>query len=137
MAKSTISHKEGSGAPRTDEPLETKDEFGAVVGKKASRKLRARRKHRILWFGLGMFGMIGWSIAVPMLLAIALGIWIDRRWPSPYSWTLMLLFGGVMLGCLNAWYWVQRERRLIEQQWDENGEAEDPSHERRDTRQQA
>lgn len=97
----------------TDGTTHSAHDLEALIDKKAMRKLRARRSHRILWFGLGMFGMIGWSVAVPILLAIALGLWVDRRWPSPYSWTLMLLFCGVVLGCLNAWYWIQRERRLI------------------------
>jgi ATP synthase protein I len=60
-----------------------------------------------------MFGMVGWSITIPTIVCLALGIWIDRRWPSPYSWTLMLLFVGVVLGCLNAWYWVKREHGQI------------------------
>lgn len=84
------------------------------VAAKEARRIRARQREKSIWFGLGMFGMIGWSVAVPTVAAIALGVWIDRRWPSPYSWTLMLLFVGVVLGCVNAWYWVTRERRLIE-----------------------
>jgi ATP synthase protein I len=43
------------------------------------------------------------------VLFLALGIWIDGRTDSPYSWTLMLLVAGIALGCLNAWYWVKRE----------------------------
>ncbi|MDJ0774758.1 MAG: AtpZ/AtpI family protein [Mastigocoleus sp. MO_167.B18] len=35
---------------------------------------------------------------------------MDSHFPSPYSWTLMLLFVGVVLGCMNAWYWIERER---------------------------
>jgi ATP synthase protein I len=80
------------------------------VDAKQSRKLDARRHgERSAWFGLGMFGLVGWSIAIPTLLGIALGIWIDERWPSRFSWTLMLLIGGVGIGCLNAWWWVNRE----------------------------
>jgi ATP synthase protein I len=60
---------------------------------------------------LGMFGLVGWAVAIPTLIGIAVGIWIDKRWPSPYSWTLMLLVIGVVVGCLNAWYWVRRESR--------------------------
>ncbi len=82
------------------------------VGEKEKRKLKARNeKERDAWFWLGMFGLVGWSVAIPTLGGIALGVWIDKRWPSPYSWTLMFLFIGVVLGCLNAWYWVQRESR--------------------------
>ncbi|EGF25456.1 AtpZ/AtpI family protein [Rhodopirellula baltica] len=80
------------------------------VDAKQSRKLDARQQgDRSAWFGLGMFGLVGWSIAIPTLLGIAMGIWIDERWPSRFSWTLMLLIGGVGVGCLNAWWWVNRE----------------------------
>ena len=80
------------------------------VGRKAERKLRARREEdRTAWFWLGMFGLVGWSIAIPTVIGIALGIWIDRRWPAPASWTLTLLIVGVALGCLNAWYWIKQE----------------------------
>lgn len=94
---------------------QTEHDLLTIVGEKEQRKLQARQQRNGVWFGLGMFGMIGWSVAVPVLLGVALGIWIDRRWPSPYSWTLMLLFLGFGLGCANAWYWLMRERQLIEQ----------------------
>jgi ATP synthase protein I len=83
--------------------------FAEFIRRRSERRLKARRDEPAsIYFGLGMFGLIGWSIAVPTLLAIALGIWIDRRWPGPYSWTLMLLVIGVVLGCLNAWHWLQQ-----------------------------
>lgn len=95
--------------PRRVHPAET--ELMDQVGAKEERKLRARReRHKGVWFGLGMFGLVGWSVAVPTLAAIALGVWIDTRFPSQYSWTLMLLVMGIALGCFNAWYWVSRER---------------------------
>jgi ATP synthase protein I len=82
------------------------------VGAKESRKMKGRReKDRSIWFGLGMFGLIGWSVAIPTLIGVAVGIWIDNTWSSRFSWTLMLLFIGVILGCVNAWYWVKRESR--------------------------
>ena len=82
------------------------------VSSREERKIRARReKNRGVWFGLGMFGLIGWSVALPTLIGIALGVWIDTTWPSRFSWTLMLLFLGVVLGCINAWYWAKRESK--------------------------
>jgi ATP synthase protein I len=82
------------------------------IGSKEERKLRSRQeKDRSVWFGLGMFGLVGWSVAIPTLIGIVVGIWIDTAWKSTYSWTLMLLFFGVVMGCLNAWYWVKRESR--------------------------
>jgi ATP synthase protein I len=114
-------------AERQREWDETHQSLMAVVEEKEQRKLRARRQGSTVWFGLGTFGMIGWSVAVPVLLAVALGVWIDQRWPSPYSWTLMLLFVGFVVGCANAWYWVMREHRMIQQgqdadtdEWEEN-----------------
>lgn len=89
-----------------------KRNLSGTVGKKASRRIKARRtRDRSIYFGLGMFGLVGWTIAVTTLLGVAAGIWIDRTWPGPYSWTLTLLFLGLLVGCLNAWYWIKREGR--------------------------
>ena len=79
-----------------------------VTRKEALRMKSINDPDRSVWFGLGMFGVVGWSVVVPTLIGTALGIWIDSTWPSSFSWTLMLLIGGVMLGCLNAWYWVRK-----------------------------
>ncbi|MBN1614663.1 MAG: AtpZ/AtpI family protein [Deltaproteobacteria bacterium] len=85
------------------------ESFSNKIEKRGSVKLRAQRqKDHTVWFGLGMFGTVGWSVAIPTLIGVAIGVWIDRVWPSRFSWTLMLLIGGVMLGCLNAWYWVRK-----------------------------
>ncbi|MCL5123377.1 MAG: AtpZ/AtpI family protein [Deltaproteobacteria bacterium] len=71
--------------------------------------MEARRDgNRSIWFGLGMFGIVGWSVAVPTLVGAAIGVWIDSRYPSRFSWTLMLLFAGVLFGSINAWYWINR-----------------------------
>jgi ATP synthase protein I len=97
--------KAGGGEP--DDP-----ELARTVGRKEERRLRARRtREDSVWFGLGMFGLVGWSVAIPMLIGIAIGAWIDRTWPSHYSWTLMGLLCGVAVGCLTAWYWIKREGR--------------------------
>ncbi len=79
--------------------------------------MRARRQQdRSVWFGLGMFGLVGWSVAVPTLIGIALGVWIDLKTATRYSWTLMLLVIGIAVGCLNAWFWISRERKMIEEE---------------------
>lgn len=83
-----------------------------AVGRTAERKLRARREgRRAVWFGLGMFGLVGWAVALPTVAGVATGLWLDARFPSRVSWTLTLLLIGVLLGVLNAWYWVERESR--------------------------
>jgi len=91
---------------------ENETDEAKTISRKASRMARARkRKSQSAWLGLGMFGMVGWAVAVPTVAGIALGLFIDARWPGETSWTLALLLAGVALGCLNAWYWVQREGR--------------------------
>lgn len=94
---------------RSSSPAHHRDELSEQVGKKEQRKLAARRHDRSVWFGLGMFGLVGWSIAIPTLVGVAIGIWIDRTWPSKYSCTLMCLFIGIVVGCAIAWYWIKRE----------------------------
>lgn len=89
-------------------------DLGKEVASKAARKLRAqRRKKRNFWAGVGMFGLVGWSVAVPTLLGAALGMWLDKRYPGEHSWTLTCLLAGITLGCLNAWYWVDKENQSI------------------------
>jgi ATP synthase protein I len=97
-------------APRSGPPDDDREPLSRSVRRRADRKLRAQqRSRRPVWFGLGLFGLIGWSVAIPTLLGIALGVWLDRRWPGPVSWTLTFLLMGVAVGCLNAWYWVRQE----------------------------
>jgi len=110
------------------EPSETRSTknqtaFSREVGAKAARKLKARRHTgRGIWFGLGMMGLIGWSVAIPTLLGAALGLWLDKRHPGSYSWTLMLLVIGLTLGCVNAWHWVSKEDKEIREQQEDNHE---------------
>jgi ATP synthase protein I len=90
------------------------EDFTRQVGSKESRRLKGKtQKDETIWFGLGMFGIVGWSIVIPTLIGTAIGLWIDRSWPSRFSWTLMFLIFGVVVGCLNAWYWVKKARENI------------------------
>lgn len=97
-------------APRDADDRTPRDELLDTVQRKEARKQRARREgERGLAFGLGLFGLVGWSVALPTLIGIGLGVWIDGRSDGSYSWTLMLMLAGVIVGCLNAWYWVSKE----------------------------
>ncbi|MGB4086817.1 AtpZ/AtpI family protein [Methanothrix sp.] len=88
--------------------------FSARVGSKEERMLRARRERRSgVWFGLGMMGMVGWSVAIPTLIGVGIGIWLDLSYPGKISWTLTFLSIGLAAGCANAWYWVKKEQGKI------------------------
>ncbi len=89
------------------------DPFSREIGVKVARKLRARKSPPGVWFGLGMMGLVGWSVVVPTLLGAALGIWLDNRHTGRYSWTLTLLVIGLVIGCLNAWHWVSKEDKAM------------------------
>jgi ATP synthase protein I len=97
--------------------------FSQEVSAKAARKLKARRNStQGVWFGLGMMGLIGWSVVVPTLLGAALGVWLDNRHKGSYSWTLMLLIIGLVIGCLNAWHWVTKEDKEMRKEQEDNDE---------------
>jgi ATP synthase protein I len=97
--------------------------FPRKVGIKAKRKLRAQRNSSPgVWFGLGMMGLIGWSVAIPTLLGAALGIWLDNRYRGNPSWTLTFLIIGLATGCLNAWRWVGRENREMQEEGEDKDE---------------
>jgi ATP synthase protein I len=38
---------------------------------------------------------------------------LDKHYPGPHSWTLTLLFIGLIIGCVNAWHWVTKEDKEI------------------------
>jgi len=59
--------------------------------------------------GVGTFGMIGWSIAVPTVGGAFLGLWLDRVAAQAFSWTIALILAGVVLGALIAGAWVGKE----------------------------
>lgn len=108
------------------------DELSEQVAKKERRKIRDRsNQDRSIWFGLGMFGLVGWSIAIPTLIGIAIGVWIDRTWQHDFSCTLMSLLVGVVIGCSIAWYWVKRESLAAEES--DNGSPSDPDTQQRGT----
>lgn len=95
--------------PQKRKKSDSEADMEKSVAEKEARRIIARREgDRSMLFGLSIFGLVGWSLVVPTLLGVAVGIWIDGRWPGRFSWTLMLLFGGLFCGCLNAWYWVSQ-----------------------------
>jgi ATP synthase protein I len=88
--------------------------LGGLVKMKEARKLKEKRKSKqSLWFGLGMFGLVGWSVAVPTLLGTILGLWLDKLFPGKQSWTLTLLLIGLIIGCITAWHWLSKEHNEI------------------------
>ncbi len=107
---SSVAERDEGHGPGDDQAR--RQAYEDELARKASRKLRARTEgDRGIWFGLGMMGVVGWSVAIPTVLGIAVGIWLDARTDvgGDISWTLTGLVVGVFVGCLNAWFWISRE----------------------------
>jgi ATP synthase protein I len=99
------------------------DLFSKQVSEKEKRKIDAQLQNKgSVWSGIGMFGMIGWSVAVPTLSGAALGLWLDKRYHQSFSWTLTGLLTGLCTGCVIAWYWVKKENEVMLQPKDKKDE---------------
>ena len=97
--------------------------FRRQIDAKAARKLKSQRNStQGVWFGLGMMGLVGWSVVVPTLLGAALGLWLDKRHAGRHSWTLMLLVAGLVLGCWNAWRWMVTEDQAMRDEQEKHRE---------------
>ena len=80
--------------PKTGDNLPSPPEdLSDVVSEKERRRLLAKREEHKRW--------LSWGTLV--------GFWIDRRWPSERSWTLILLAAGLVVGCVVAWRWLHQE----------------------------
>lgn len=89
-------------------------EFSRKIEKKAELKLKAqRRSGKGIWHGLGMFGLVGWSVATPTVVGALFGMWLDKHYPIKHSWTLALLVAGIIIGCFCAGYWIAKEGKEI------------------------
>jgi ATP synthase protein I len=106
-----------------EKPKPGETPFSHHVGDMAARKLKAQRNTAPgIWFGLGMMGIIGWSVAIPTLLGAALGVWLDKHYPGTHSWTLALLAFGLAIGCFNAWHWIAREDKAMQDEEEDKHE---------------
>ncbi len=94
-----------------DEEEELEDEFEARVQRQRQRIEKGRReKGQSFWSYVGLMGAVGWSVVVPMVLAILLGLVLDRKFGTGSKWTLGLLLVGLAVGCLNAWRLITKEQ---------------------------
>lgn len=98
--------------PKAGQRSRASPPMAKAIGQRAARRRKARRAgRRTVWFGLGMFGLVGWAVALPAIVGVGLGAWLDLKFQTKLNWTLALLLAGVAVGCLNAWYWISRESR--------------------------
>jgi ATP synthase protein I len=102
-----------------EKPQGAADRMLREVGAKQERMLRARREKNGIWSSIAILGVIGWSVSMPTVIGVAVGVWLDRRWPQHFSWALTLLITGLLIGCVSAWFRIN-EARIKEARIKEN-----------------
>ncbi len=86
------------------------DSSAEGIRRSAERMQRARDERGFSPLrGIGVFGMIGWSIAVPTVVGAFLGVWLDRLVPQSFSWPIALILAGIVIGIMVAASWVSKE----------------------------
>lgn len=91
--------------------LSTEEELLEKIKKESAKKIKSKEEGSEIMFGLGLFGIVGWSVSIPTLMGIGLGVFLDKRFSQSFSWTLTLLFAGIILGSFNAWRWIKEKTR--------------------------
>ncbi|MBU3824904.1 MAG: AtpZ/AtpI family protein [Candidatus Oceanisphaera merdipullorum] len=86
------------------------DKAAEAMRRSAQRIKQARStKHLSPLRGFGSFGIIGWSVAVPTVGGAFLGMWLDKVAPQSFSWPMALILGGLVIGIIIAWSWINKE----------------------------
>jgi len=89
--------------------------FSQEVGTKAARKIKdVIPTGRLVWFG--MMGLIGWSGGSSDTAWCGARYMADDHHAGSHSWTLMLWFIGLVIGFLNAWHWVAKEDKEMQEE---------------------
>lgn len=87
--------------------VNNQEKFKDKIETEAIKKIKAKKEGDQILFGLGAFGIVGWSIAVPTLALTFLGIYFDKISSTSISWTITMMLLGLAIGLLNAWYWIK------------------------------
>lgn len=81
------------------------------VGAAQERIERGRGQKNNILSSIAILGVVGWSVTLPTVLGVVLGVWIDRRWPGRFSWALTLMMLGLAIGCASAWVRIRGDRK--------------------------
>jgi len=86
------------------------DDRMADAAKTAASRKRAAEDNPEPSLGnrLGQIGILGWSIVVPILLAVVVGRWLDRMFSMGVFFTAPLIMLGAGFGLWSAWKWMHR-----------------------------
>lgn len=91
--------------------MSKKDDTSEAIRRRAQRMEESRNAPKYSPLsGLGVFGVVGWSVAIPTVAGAFLGMWLNRVAPQNFSWPIALILGGVVVGALVAWSWIDKNQ---------------------------
>jgi len=95
----------------THKKTAAKDQASEAIRRRSERMQKTRNTPSYSPLnGLGVFGVIGWSVAIPTVGGAFLGMWLNRIAPQSFSWPIALILGGVVIGGMVAWSWIDKSR---------------------------
>lgn len=101
------------------------DKLLGEVRERLERKEREEGyRDRGFWVGVGVMGVVGWSVILPAVAGAFLGLWIDRKLGLQAVFSGLLAMIGLVVGCWNAWRMIQKVLRHREEE-ETPGEGEE------------
>ena len=87
--------------------------------KKADKRQNQDNKQVV--YRAALLSVYGWQMAIPVLLGIILGIFLDKVFPIPhFSWILNFILLGFVVGFYNATRWMKKNLGLKEKNDDKH-----------------
>ena len=78
------------------------------VERQSNRLRRADRDRRTILSQTVYLGTLGLMLVAPVIAGAYLGNWLDTRLPGySISWTISLIFVGVVIGGVNVWLMIR------------------------------
>ncbi|MHC4597528.1 MAG: AtpZ/AtpI family protein [Planctomycetota bacterium] len=72
------------------------------------REREAGYRDRGFWTGVGVMGLVGWSVILPAVLGAYLGVLLDRELGLERTFSGGFALLGLCGGCWNAWRMVRK-----------------------------
>lgn len=69
-------------------------------------KEETKKLFRQLWY----YSSLSFSIALSIVIGLAIGVWLDKRYDTSPVWTLIFLVLGVIAGFRNIYLAMQKAR---------------------------
>ena len=87
--------------PRPEDPM-------AEAARRTAERTRQGRENPEPSLGarLGQIGVLGWTIVVPILVALFAGRWLDRTFSTGVLFSAPLIMIGAAFGFWSAWKWM-------------------------------